>query len=252
MGDPHAPPGRPDFDSRVAGIASLGEPLRRALYRYVVAQPDAVSRDEAATGVGLPRHTAKFHLDKLVVDGLLMVEFRRPPGRAGPGAGRPAKLYRRAAQEMEVSLPERRYDLAGRLLAQAVSEATAVGIPVSDVVRRVARETGRTMGQEARRRLGPRPGQSALTDSGCAALGEVGYEPRMEGNEVVLANCPFHALAAEYTELVCTMNHELLQGMVDGLGHTGLEARLEPAPGMCCVRLRKPARGGARGGGIGR
>ena len=245
MGAPEAPLGRPDFDTRVTGIASLGEPLRRALYRYVVAQPDAVSRDEAAAGVDVARHTAKFHLDKLVADGLLSVEFRRPPGRTGPGAGRPAKLYRRAAGEVGVSLPERRYDLAGRLLAQAVSEATAAGVAVAGALRRVAQETGRAMGQEARRDLGHRPSQAALTAAGCAALADVGYEPRLEGGEVALANCPFHALAAEYTELVCTMNHDLLEGVVDGLGHPGLEARLEPAPDMCCVRLRKRARGRA-------
>ncbi|MGH9164213.1 MAG: helix-turn-helix domain-containing protein, partial [Acidimicrobiales bacterium] len=122
---------REDFDARVSGIAVLGEPVRRALYRYVVAQPSPVNRDEAGEGTGVARHVAKFHLDKLVGDGLLEVEFRRPPGRGGPGAGRPAKLYRRSSREVEVSLPDRRYDLAGRLLAQAVVDATRHGIPVA-------------------------------------------------------------------------------------------------------------------------
>jgi hypothetical protein len=36
------------FDAQMAGVAALGEPVRRALYRYVVAQPDPVSRDQAA------------------------------------------------------------------------------------------------------------------------------------------------------------------------------------------------------------
>ncbi|MGH9282800.1 MAG: helix-turn-helix domain-containing protein, partial [Acidimicrobiales bacterium] len=239
MGAGEAPAGRAGFDERVAGIASLGEPVRRALYRYVVAQPSAVSRDEASEGVGVARHTAKFHLDKLVDDGLLEVEFRRPPGRGGPGAGRPAKLYRRAAREVEVSLPERRYDLAGRLLARAVHDAAEEEIEVAEALRRAAQETGRALGREARRDLGARPGQRSLTAAGCRALAEVGYEPRMEGGDVSLANCPFHALAADYPELVCTMNRELLDGLLDGLGHAGLDACLEPAPGMCCVKLRR-------------
>jgi predicted ArsR family transcriptional regulator len=242
MDPSEAPPGRADFDARVTGIASLGEPARRALYRFVVAQPAPVSRDDAAAGVGVARHNAKFHLDKLVDDGLLEVEFRRPPGRGGPGAGRPAKLYRRAALEVEVSLPERRYDLAGRLLARAVRDATEAGVPVAEALRRAAQETGRGIGAGARRDLGSRPSQASLTAAACEALAEVGYEPRLEGGEVALANCPFHALAADYTELVCTMNRDLLGGVVEGLGHPGLEARLEPAPGMCCVRLRRPAR----------
>lgn len=234
------------FDDRVEGIASLGEPMRRALYRYVVAQPEPVSRDDASTGVGVARHTAKFHLDKLVDDGLLEVEFRRPAGRGGPGAGRPAKLYRRAAREVTVSLPERRYELIGRLLAQAATDAGQLGIPMADALHLAAHNAGKALGLAARHELGPRPSQRALTAAGCAALEDAGYEPRLEGGDVRLANCPFHALAADYTDLVCTMNLDLLGGLVEGLGHPGLDPRLEPAPGMCCVRLRARGRSGKR------
>ena len=106
-----------DLATQAAGIGALAEPIRRALYTYVVAQPDAVGREAAAAAVDVPVHTAKFHLDRLVDDGLLQAEYRRISGRSGPGAGRPAKLYRRAEQQFSVSLPERRYDLAGSLLA---------------------------------------------------------------------------------------------------------------------------------------
>src|SRR3954447_11249276 len=112
-------PAHHDFDAQVIGIAALAEPIRRALYRFVVAQPGPVNRDEAAAGSGVARHVAKFHLDKLVEDGLLEVTYARPAGRGGPGAGRPAKLYRRSPLELAVSLPPREYELAGRLLARA-------------------------------------------------------------------------------------------------------------------------------------
>ena len=59
-------------------------------------------------------------LDRLVDEGLLEVGFRRLSGRTGPGAGRPSKLYRRSSRQLSVSLPERRYDLAGSLLATAI------------------------------------------------------------------------------------------------------------------------------------
>ena len=104
------------FDERVGRIAALGEPLRRALYRYVAAQPEPVSRDEAAAAVGIARHVTKFHLDRLEADGLLETSYSRPPGRGGPGAGRPAKRYRRSSGEVSVSLPARSYDLAGRVM----------------------------------------------------------------------------------------------------------------------------------------
>src|SRR4051794_35344309 len=95
------------FAADVASVAALGEPVRRDLYRYVVTQHDPVSREAAAAATGVAHHVAKFNLDRLVAEGLLDVEYSRPPGRGGPGAGRPAKLYRRAARDISVSLPER-------------------------------------------------------------------------------------------------------------------------------------------------
>ena len=134
-----------DFEERIAGVASLAEPQRRALYRFVVDRGDAVSKDEAAAAMGVARSVAAFHLDRLVADGLLITEFRRLTGRQGPGAGRPAKLYRRAEGELSVSLPARQYDLAAELLAAAVNEATRTGAPVGEVLTRVATERGRAL-----------------------------------------------------------------------------------------------------------
>src|SRR3954462_4172887 len=128
------PPAR-DFDAQVAGIAALGEPVRRTLYGFVAAQPGPVNRDEAAAGAGVARHVAKFHLDKLVEDGLLDVTYARPAGRGGPGAGRRAKLSRRSPLELAVSLPPREYELAGRLLARAVTTAERDRTPVRDALR---------------------------------------------------------------------------------------------------------------------
>src|SRR3954462_4119447 len=100
-------------------IASLGEPVRLRLYRYVVCQAEPVSRDQAAGGIGVAHHVAKFHLDKLCEDGLLEVEYRRPDGRTGPGAGRPAKFYRRAGRDIAGSLPARAYERPAPPMAQA-------------------------------------------------------------------------------------------------------------------------------------
>jgi predicted ArsR family transcriptional regulator len=224
-----------ELAGQVEGIAALAEPVRRALYRYVAAQAEPVSRDGAAEGVGIPRHTAKFHLDKLVEEGLLETEFRRPPGRSGPGAGRPSKLYRRSARELRVSLPERRYDLAGELLASAIEESTRSGRPVAEAVTGVARRRGREIGATIRATLGRRPSRAQRVDAVCGWLAEVGYEPRPSRTEVELANCPFHALAREHTELVCGMNLALLGAAVDALDDAALEARLVPHEGRCCV-----------------
>jgi predicted ArsR family transcriptional regulator len=233
-----------DFEESIAGVASLAEPQRRALYRFVVDRNDAVTKDEAAAAMGVARSVAAFHLERLVADGLLTTEFRRLSGRQGPGAGRPAKLYRRAEGEMSVSLPARQYDLAAGLLAAAVNDATQTGVPVGDALTRVANERGRDLGDRAREEAGKRPSRRALRDAALAVLAEQGYEPRDHGTEVVLANCPFHALVDEQRDLVCGMNHDLLCGMAEAVGDDVLAARLDPAEGTCCVRLdtkqRKP------------
>lgn len=222
-----------DFVERVSGIGALAEPARRALYEYVVAQPDAVGREQAARGTGIALHSAKFHLEKLVEEGLLEVEYRRLSGRTGPGAGRPAKLYRRAAREVAVSLPERRYDLAGHVLAEAIETASSGGGDLVGAVRDAARRAGRRTGEQAR------PGGASELDRLAGALEPCGYEPRRRDDELVLANCPFDALARDHTALVCGLNEAFITGVAAGLGCSGVEACLDPEPGLCCVKARE-------------
>ena len=224
-----------DFPADVAGIAALGEPVRRELYCYVVARGEPVSRETAASGTGVPHHVAKFNLDKLVAAGLLDVEYRRPPGRGGPGAGRPTKLYRRAARDIAVSLPERRYDLAGRVMAEAITVAGRDGIPVADALHAAARETGRDLGRDA-----GADEAGAGRDAVSRLLARHGYEPRTVDDAIVLTNCPFHRLAADYTDLVCGLNRDLVEGVIDAVCPGALSARLDPGPGRCCVTVGDP------------
>ncbi|GHG88246.1 ArsR family transcriptional regulator [Streptomyces lanatus] len=226
-----APKEVPDADANtadVSAVAALDEPTRRRLYDHVVRRPGPVSRDEAAEALGLARQTAAFHLDRLAEESLLDVVYERRSGRTGPGAGRPAKLYRRSKRQVAVSLPDRRYELAGRLLAQAVEESAATGEPVRDVLHRKAEELGSQLGGQ---------GDAVLID----LLERHGFEPRREDDTIVLANCPFHALAREHTETVCGMNLHLLRGVLRGLGETGFEACLAPQDGRCCVVLEPGA-----------
>ncbi|MEV7075717.1 helix-turn-helix domain-containing protein [Streptomyces sp. NPDC093990] len=212
-------------DTDVSAIAALDEPTRRRLYDHVVRQPGPVSRDDAAAALGLARQTAAFHLDRLAGESLLDVVYERRSGRTGPGAGRPAKLYQRSRKQIAVSLPERRYELAGRLLAQAVEESAATGAPVQDVLHRKAEELGARLEE---------PGGASLLE----LLERYGFEPRQEETgAIVLGNCPFHALAREHTQTVCGMNLHLLRGVLQGLGERAYTACLAPTPGRCCVRL---------------
>ncbi|UNK71555.1 helix-turn-helix domain-containing protein [Microbacterium sp. H1-D42] len=222
---------------RAVSIGALADETRRALYEFIAAQPDPVTRDTAADAIEIPAHMARFHLDKLVEVGLLETEFRRLSGRTGPGAGRPSKLYRRATGTIAVSLPERRYDLVGHLLAGAIERA-GDGMPLSDAVDAVAREEGRLIAASAT--ASDSPDGEAPDDLVRIAtvLDAHGYEPRRGGDALTLANCPFDSLARDHTQLVCSANLALIDGILDGLGCEQLCAHGEPHEGQCCVAVR--------------
>ncbi len=228
----------------VEAVAVLDEPVRRALYEWLAGRSHPVGRDEAAAAVGISRALAAFHLDRMVRDGLLVTEFRRLTGRSGPGAGRPAKLYRRAPGTIAVSLPQRGYEQAAHLLAEAV-ERSARQVP-PPAARAAAHQAGQAIGRAARERAGKRPDRGRRTIALLDALRERGYEPRMgEHDSIVLGNCPFDALVEEHRSLVCGMNLALAEGVLDGLGERRLHAELDQAPDRCCVMFRPGAAGSA-------
>ncbi|MGW4808724.1 helix-turn-helix transcriptional regulator [Kitasatospora sp. NPDC004272] len=201
-------------DSSIEALGALADPVRRALYRHVADAPQETGRDAAAAAVGVSRSLAAFHLDKLVDAGLLATSYRRPAGRGGPGAGRPAKLYRRADAEIAVALPPRAYGEAGRLLAEVVERAG-----LDQELQAAARTAG------AERRPSDLP----------AALRERGYAPYRDGEVLRLRNCPFHALADEFPALVCGMNLALLQGLA---GEEWAPV-MDPGADGCCVSLTR-------------
>ena len=209
--------------NRITAIAALGDDTRRALFGFVARAPEPVGRDETAAALELPRSTAAFHLDRLVEAGLLITEHRRLSGRSGPGAGRPAKLYAVAPGEIVASAPERHYELAGELLAAAAETADRDGIPVRKALAAEAHAMGRRIG--------------ASTGSLDSALTACGYEPQSDDfGGVTLENCPFHALATRHTDLVCTANLRLVEGMIEGC-HDPRVPVLMPDPPRCCVAV---------------
>jgi len=218
--------------TQAASIGALADANRRALYEYVVSEPEPVGREQAATAVDLPLHTASFHLDRLVAEGLLEVEFRRLTGRTGPGAGRPSKLYRRADRAFAVSLPPRRYDLVGDILAEAVSRA-AGGESLDRSLAASAREEGQALGA-AVTGMSHEPTLPAVAE----VLAGQGYQPRLGDDVVTLRNCPFDDLARKHTQLVCGLNRTFVQGVLDGLERADATACLEPEAGSCCVKVR--------------
>ena len=223
------------FEHQVEALSALDEPVRRKLFLFVEGHGE-VSRDQAARGTGVSRALAAFHLDKLVEAGLLEATFRRLSGRTGPGAGRPSKLYRRSQLQLDITLPQRRYEWAAQVLARALGGSASP--ETTEALRTIARAHGEGIGRDL-----PKPSPKAPPLRAAArALATCGFDPALapEG-QLVLRNCPFASLREGCRDVVCGMNLALIQGVMAGLGVEGVSAALEPQPETCCVALRAAA-----------
>jgi len=192
-----------------------------------------VSREDAARAVGIGRGLAAFHLDKLAEEGLLETIYRRPAGRTGPGAGRPAKLYRRSQKQVTVSVPPRDYELIAHLLASALTQELPARI--SDELTRTAREAGAALATETRKLAGRRANRRRLLEAGLEVLRHQGYEPKRSGSAIELRNCPFYGVARKHRTLVCSTNLAMLGAFAADLRVSRLAARAEPHDDCCCV-----------------
>jgi predicted ArsR family transcriptional regulator len=196
---------------------------RRALFAYVSNARDAVGRDEAAEAAGIPRSTASFHLDRLVRDGVLQVEFRKTSGKSGPGSGRPSKFYRAAVDEVGASIPDRHYDLAGDVMARAIAASLDSGAPLAQALEAAALRKGQESGRQG---------------DFSSVLAELGYEPVEDGSGGYrLLNCPFHRLSRDHEQVVCTMNGAFLRGVAEASGLPADAVAPDPGSGHCCARV---------------
>lgn len=205
--------GTPDLDA-------LSNPVRRRVYDYVAGQNAPVRRDQVAEVVQISRTLAAYHLDRLAEAGLLTTGYARPEGRGGPGAGRPAKQYAPAQDEVSVSIPPRDYGLFAEILIDAVAGADSEALRTALV----------TAAERRGRALDDRDGDLLSTLTRC------GYEPRVtDDDDIELANCPFHRIAQRDAPLVCGMNQAFLRGVLAARDAEPDRVELAPGPDRCCV-----------------
>lgn len=225
------------------GVASLVDPTRRAVYGYVRTAHRPVTREETAAALDISRNLATFHLDKLVQAGLLEVDDTSPEGRRA-ARGRTPKVYRPSGVQLALTVPERRYELIGHILADAIAADPS---DARDRALRLARERGIQVAHRATNGgAGAAAGADAAVTDPVELLDELGFEPQPGADQTVLHNCPFHELAQRQPDLVCRINHAFVAGLLDGLGATDTEAVLAPRPDACCVALR-PSGAGSSG-----
>lgn len=167
---------------------AIGDAQLRSTLLFVRSQGAAVSVDQVARALDMPRSAARGRLEKLLAAGFLVATFERRSGRSGPGAGRPTKTYAPAAETSQLEFPHRRYDTLLALLIRVLPTGGR---------NRLLRQAGAAYGQELAKAGGLHRGSAVrpALERVCRCLGELGFHAAVEAvgpREAVLrsATCP--------------------------------------------------------------
>jgi predicted ArsR family transcriptional regulator len=203
------------FDQQIADLAgTLGDATRRGIYVTVRESPEPVTASQIADLFGIHANVARHHLDRLVADGYLQVTRKRPSGRTGPGAGRPAKHYEPTRKNVSVQFPARRYDLLAELLLRVIERIAP------DNASEIADEIGREYGRELATEIGipDELGYDTAAIAVARALMGVGFEveARPGDHELVTRFCPFGESATNHPAIVCQLDQGLVTGLLEG------------------------------------
>jgi predicted ArsR family transcriptional regulator len=196
--------------------------------------PHALGVADLAEDVGLHPNTVRFHLGRLVREGLAL---RRVEARSEPG--RPRLVFSAA------SVPEEQRDGRGyRLLAEILAGFVAGTSPAAATA---ATEAGRAWGRYLTERPAPyrRSSEEAAQRELLRLLSEIGFVAELErgdsGSRVLLRHCPFLEVAEVHREVVCSVHLGLMQGALAELRAPITAERLEPfvEPSLCVASLTR-------------
>jgi predicted ArsR family transcriptional regulator len=176
---------------------------------------------ELAEAAGVHVNTARTHVAALEEAGVL----RGTPGPA-TGPGRPAVDYR-LAEGWALSSTD------FLELAELLAAALARHGPDPAQLEAVGREWGRYM-------VG-RPGVRDIAVELPDALARLGYHVGIDGRQVLMAGCPCPIVAQDQPELLCSLAHGVMDGV---LAASGSELRVarhhnNPATRRCTAALAR-------------
>jgi predicted ArsR family transcriptional regulator len=238
---------RGDGAPGLARLGALAAPGVREALAYARAAGGPITVDDAADALGCHRTVARRRLDRLEAAGLLAADFRRPAGRSGPGAGRPAKVFRVPPDVEVLEFPSHRYaELVGLLLDEPPGPGTAE----RERLARVGRRFAGVLAGDAAACAPAAASPEASLDAVCALLGRLGYqasvlEATAEGGRLLVPTCPLRPVVVAgpaAAEIDRGMWQGLL-GLVSGRDQAAccsVEGCLDPS-GECTVELRLAA-----------
>lgn len=204
------------LDRTIGDLTSaLGDPTRRAIFIAVRESPDPATTASIAALFDIHPNVARHHLDKLANDGYLRISRRRPAGRSGPGAGRPAKCYEATGKAIDLHFPSRRYDLLIDLLLRVVQELKG------DDISLVAQSVGHSYGRELAEEIGSPndAGYEEAVKAVASAMTGLGFDiaPDASGTRLLTSHCPFGTAATGHPDVVCSLDRGIVSGLFDAL-----------------------------------
>lgn len=197
--------------------SSLGDPTRRAIFIAVRESPEPMTSAAIAELFDIHANVARHHLDKLAADGYLQVSHRRPTGRSGPGAGRPAKCYEATQKAIDLHFPTRRPDLLVELLVRLVDRLASADIAA------VAEDVGRQYGRELAAEVGTpdEEGYEAAVTAVAQAMSGLGFgivpDTAADASRLLTSHCPFGSAAAGHPDVVCSLDRGIVKGLFERL-----------------------------------
>jgi predicted ArsR family transcriptional regulator len=204
------------LDRTLGDLAStLGDPTRRGIYITVRESTEPLTASQIAALFDIHPNVARHHLDRLADDGYLTITRRRPEGKGGPGAGRPAKCYSASDKEIALHVPGRRFDLLAELLVRVVERLAPddAAATAESVGREYARELAAEIG------LPDQAGYDLAVRAVAQALTGVGFEvaPDLDNRRLLTSHCPFGSTATDHPEVVCSLDRGLVAGLMEAL-----------------------------------
>ncbi len=200
--------------------AALGDPTRRAIYIAVREAREPVTSASVAGLFEIHPNVARHHLDKLASDGYLQVSHRRPSGRSGPGAGRPAKCYEPTHKPIDVHFPARRPHLLVELLVRLVDR-----IAPEDIAR-IAEEVGREYGRELATEVGTpeQDGYHNAVKAVAQTMSGLGFgidtDATGDVERLLTSHCPFGSAAIGHADVVCSLDRGIISGLFEHMSES--------------------------------
>ena len=179
-------------------ISALQDPTRRRILLDFYVHQAEWTTAEVAEAVGVHKTVAHAHLERLVALGYLVSGQRRGT------SGKPAKLYRLAGRQIELSYPVRRFARLAAELAHALREVSGG----TDA----ARQAGRAYGAS----LVTKPSDSP--ESALHQLAPLAAEYVLVDGEIVAGNCIFREACEQAQDIVCEFHAGILEGALQKAG----------------------------------